>query len=69
MVTVLRESGFRFVIFTDDHEPSHVHVYGDGEAKIQLIGSSGGPELVWVQKMKAGDIRKATAIVSEHRAD
>ena len=31
MVTVLREAGMRFVIYTDDHEPAHTHVYGDGE--------------------------------------
>lgn len=36
MVTVLRAEGFRIVIFTNDHEPAHVHVFGDGEAKIDL---------------------------------
>ncbi len=69
MVTVLRESGFRFVIFTDDHEPAHVHVYGDGEAKIQLVGRQGEPELVWLQRMKSGDVRKAMAIVVRHRTE
>jgi hypothetical protein len=69
MVTVLRESGFRFVIFTDDHEPAHVHVYGDGEAKIQLVGRQGEPELVWMQRMKSGDVRKAMAIVFRHRSE
>ena len=68
MVTVLRESGFRFVIFTDDHEPAHVHVYGDGEAKIQILGREGKPELIWVQKMKSSDVRKAMAIVTGHRS-
>jgi hypothetical protein len=67
MVTVLRESGFRFVIFTDDHEPAHVHVYADGEAKIQLVGQHGDPELVWMQGMKSGDVRKAMAIVKQNR--
>jgi hypothetical protein len=37
MVTVLRLSGMRFVIYTDDHEPAHVHVYGDGEARIDIV--------------------------------
>jgi len=27
----------RFVIYTDDHEPAHVHVYGDGEARIDIV--------------------------------
>lgn len=69
MVTVLREGGFRIVIFTDDHEPAHVHVYGDGEAKIQLVGREDRPELIWVQRMKSGDVRKAMAIVTQHRSE
>ena len=69
MVTVLREGGFRFVIFTDDHEPAHVHVYGDGEAKIQLVGRDGGPELIWVQRLRSSDIRKAMAIVIRNRSE
>ena len=36
MITVLRADGFRIVIFSDDHQPAHVHVFGDGEAKINL---------------------------------
>lgn len=39
MVTVHREGGFRIAIYTDDHEPAHVHVLGDGE----MDGSQGGP--------------------------
>lgn len=35
MVTVHREAGLRFIIFVDDHPPPHVHVVGDGKAKIQ----------------------------------
>jgi hypothetical protein len=37
MVTVLRAAGMRFVIYTDDHEPAHAHVYGDGEARINIL--------------------------------
>jgi len=36
MVTVLRAEGLRVVIYSNDHKPSHVHVFGDGEAKINL---------------------------------
>ena len=38
MVTIHRAHGLRIVIFTDDHEPAHVHVFGDGHAKINLTG-------------------------------
>ncbi len=34
MVTVLRAHGLRVVIYANDHRPAHVHVFGDGEAKI-----------------------------------
>ena len=67
MVTVHREAGLRFVIFTDDHEPAHVHVIGDGNAKIDLAGPDGKPHLVTNNGFKAGDLRKAMQIVTEQR--
>lgn len=45
MVTALREAGFRFVIYKDDHQPAHVHVIKDGESIVNLAGSDGAPEL------------------------
>jgi hypothetical protein len=63
MVVVWREAGLRFVIFVDDHEPAHIHVFGDGNAKINL----NGPVLVWSSGMKNGDVRRAMEIVSEQR--
>ncbi len=53
----------------DDHEPAHVHVFGDGEAKIDLIGSGDVPELVWAIGMKRNAVRRAMAVVKERRAD
>jgi len=66
-VTIFRADGLRFVIFVDDHEPAHVHVFGDGEAKINLLGLGGKPELIWADGMKRGDIRKAMKIVEEQQ--
>lgn len=68
MVTVHREGGFRIVIFIDDHEPAHVHVYGGGKAKIRLVGTDGAPELLSGSRMKEGDVRKAMRIVGEQQA-
>ena len=68
MVTVHREAGLRLVIFTDDHEPAHVHVIGDGNAKIDLTGPDGKPELVTNDGFKVGDLRKAMRIVGELQA-
>lgn len=68
MVTVLRAHGLRVVIFTNDHQPAHVHVFGDGEAKINLLGASGAPALVWADSMSRGDVRRAMRIVVEQQA-
>ncbi|MCV3241120.1 DUF4160 domain-containing protein [Mesorhizobium sp. ZC-5] len=53
--------------FVDDHEPAHVHVFGDGEAKINLIGNQGVPELVWAVGMKRSELRRAMAVVTANR--
>lgn len=68
MVTVYRAHGLRVVIFVDDHEPSHVHVYGDGEAKINLGHDEGGPELIYVIGMTRAEIRRAMSVVKEQQA-
>jgi hypothetical protein len=68
MVTVLRVHGLRIVIFTNDHEPAHIHVFGDGEAKINLHGAGGTPELVWADAMSRSEIRRALRIVTEQQA-
>ena len=69
MVTIYRAHGLRIVIFTDDHEPAHVHVFGDGHAKINLIGPDGGPELIWAEGMKRNEVRCAMDVVIERHAD
>jgi len=68
MVTVMRADGFRVVIYINDHLPRHVHVYGDGEAKINLVGADGAPDLVWAESMTRGEIRRAMRVVVERQA-
>jgi hypothetical protein len=69
MVTICRALGFRVVIFIDDHQPAHVHVFGDGEAKINLTGRGNEPELVWAVGMTRSEVRKAMALVKAHQRD
>lgn len=57
----------RIVIFTDDHEPAHVHVFGDGHARINLVGPNGEPELVWAEGMKRNEVRRAMDVVIEQQ--
>jgi Domain of unknown function (DUF4160) len=56
MVTVLRAYGLRVVIYTNDHDPAHVHVFGDGEAKINLLSADGPPALIWAVGMSRGEV-------------
>jgi len=68
-VTVHRASGMSVVIYLDDHPPAHVHVFGDGEAKIELLGADDEPKIVWTKGMKRAEARRALAIVrTEHEA-
>ena len=66
MVTVLRAHGLRVVIYANDHRPAHV--FGDGEAKINLLDPDGGPGLVWADGMTRGEVRRAVRLVAEQRA-
>lgn len=69
MITIDRAHGLRIVIFLDDHEPVHVHVFGDGHMKVNLIGPDGAPKLVWTEKMSKADIRRAMRTVREKQAE
>lgn len=67
MPTVLREAGLRIVIYTDDHPPPHVHISGDGETKIALIGQDGSPAVVRIIGADRRESRRALEIVREKR--
>jgi hypothetical protein len=67
--TIHREHGLRFAIHTDDHEPAHVHVFGDGEMKIAIAADDGFPRALWSVGMKRADRRSATDIVLERQSE
>ncbi len=67
MATVLRADGLRVVIYLNDHQPAHVHVFGDGEAKIDLLGADGAPALVWADAMTRGEVRRAVCLVASRQ--
>lgn len=55
MVTVHRAHGCRYVVFTNDHTPPHVHVFGqDAEAKLSLDPV----ELEWSAGFTRSDLRR-----------
>jgi len=63
MITLLRAAGMRFVIYTDDHEPAHLHVYGDGEARINILTAT----VISNRGMSKRDLSRALLIVREHQ--
>jgi hypothetical protein len=67
MITVLQAAGLSFAIYQHDHPPPHVHVYGDGVAKIAIVGRTGRSEVIYAKGMKDGDVRKALRVVDEHQ--
>lgn len=67
MVVIHRAHGFRFVIYTADHDPAHIHITGPGQAKINLIGPDGKPELVSVAGIKQSDMRRLMSEVTDRR--
>lgn len=69
MVVIHRAHGFRFVIYTADHDPAHIHITGAGQAKINLSGPDGGPELVYVIGIKQSDMRRLMSEVIERREE
>lgn len=68
MVVVHRAFGFRFVIYTQDHNPAHVHIIGAGQAKINLLGKGGEPELVYSIGIKRADLRRILNDIASEQA-
>ena len=57
-----------FMIYVDDHEPAHVHVKDGGEAKVNLLGPDGRPEMVRVEGMTRALERRILRETWEHQA-
>ena len=69
MVVIHRAHGLRFVIYSADHEPAHVHVIGGGEMKMNIAPGDERPEIVWSMGFKASERRRAIAVVRERQAE
>lgn len=65
MPTIYRDGALRFVIYTEDHPPPHVHVIApDGRAKIGLDDAA----LLSVRSLSLRDRKRALDIVTSHQA-
>jgi hypothetical protein len=55
------------MIFTNDHTPSHVHIFKAGtEVVINLGAGTAGPEIREVNGMTKGNVKKAVRLVEEN---
>ena len=66
MPTILRVHGMRFVIYVEDHRPAHVHVIGNGTAKIAFEKATASLE--YNRGMSKRDINRALDVVERNRA-
>ncbi|NOT64054.1 MAG: DUF4160 domain-containing protein [Acidobacteria bacterium] len=70
MPTVFRQAGFSFVIYTDDHEPSHTHVKKAGkEVVINLGDAQTAPHLRENKRMSAQSVRKAIRLAYQYQEE
>lgn len=67
MPVVMREGGWRFIVYVDDHAPPHVHAWRDGYVKIHLAGPDGLPEVVKLARVTDHAAWRALAIAHEHQ--
>ena len=64
MPTILRVKGYRFIVFTNDHPPPHVHVkQAEGGAKVSLDPIK--VEEYW--QLNRRQLREIKEIVEEQR--
>jgi hypothetical protein len=69
MPVVLREDGFVFVVYANDHRPPHVHVtYAGGEVVVLLGQGAEPPRVRDVARMKAPDVARTYRMVEKNRA-
>lgn len=67
MATVHRERGFTFHVFSNDHQPAHIHVKkDDGEIKIDICDESEVDLLCVKAKMSNSNIEKALDIAESN---
>ena len=65
MPTLFIVFGFRFMFYSNDHEPIHVHVIkGNAEARFQVL-----PEVVLLDSkgMKPAELKLAESLVEENK--
>lgn len=70
MPTIDRQGPFRVIIYLNDHEPAHVHVWHtSGVIVIDLLGDEGEPRLREVRgEVKDNDVKRAFGLAQRNQA-
>jgi len=67
MPTLLRFRGFNILMWTQDHEPSHVHAFGKGgQVAFWLHCPTGPVTLRFAKKVKVADRRALERFVNDN---
>ena len=71
MPTIIKQDGFRIVIYPNDHTPAHVHVLkADGEVRIDLGNEKMLPSLISVRgKISDKEVIRALSLVTEYQIE
>jgi hypothetical protein len=65
MPTIFNQDGFKFLFYSNEHRPIHVHVrYGGGEAVFNVEGEV---ELRESQGLKVRELSKAQMLAEENK--
>jgi hypothetical protein len=68
-------SNFTVVIYTNDHDPPHVHIFKGSQktrrptVKINLGNKNTPPSIVKVDKMDKKDVKLAWKLVAQHQEE
>ena len=70
MPTILFINGFRFIIWPDDHEPPHIHVFkGDGEAKVNIGNYKQAPAFITIHGLTKREAKLIWRVITLHQEE
>ena len=71
MPTIIKQDGFRILIYPNDRTPAHVHVLkADGEVRVDLGTEKIAPSLMSVRgKISDKEVMRALSLVTEYQIE
>jgi hypothetical protein len=67
LATLFRIGGYRIVVYSNDHRPPHVHVVGEGHARLELGKTADDVRLTEQDGVSPRDLRRIVReIIARH---